>query len=272
MRQTDEHVLPSADLVHGYIQRICFKTGPPGLVGAELEWPVRRDTRPGAAVPVAELTALLERAGPTPGGSRVTMEPGGQVELSSQPAVGVDRCHARLAGDVGHLQTALAARGLSLVPSGTDPDRPSRRQLTHPRYEAMAAYFAGRGETLGAAMMSSTAAVQVNLDAGLDDRDVTARWGLLHAVGPVLVAAFANSPRLRGRDTGWKSTRSAIWQHLDPSRTRPVTGGPPAAAYASYALDAPVMMLRRPGGRWQPDPGFTLRDWAARRVSDLAPP
>src|SRR5689334_20660319 len=75
-------LLRSAADVHGYVRRICFKTGPPGLVGAELEWMVARAGDPTALVPLDELSALVD---PTllPGGSSFTLEPGGQVELSS---------------------------------------------------------------------------------------------------------------------------------------------------------------------------------------------
>jgi glutamate--cysteine ligase len=80
----------------------------------------------------------------------------------------------------------------------------------------MAAYFDSLPHELGRIMMASTAAVQVNLDAGCDSADVARRWALLHTVGPPLSAAFANSPRHRGRLTGWKSTRQAVWLVASP--------------------------------------------------------
>ncbi len=128
-------------------------------------------------------------------------------------------------------------------------------------------------------MMCSTASVQVCLDAGERDggpASVGWRWRLLHALGPVFVAAFANSPLREGRPTGWKLTRQAIWARLDPCRTRPpgnaVPGAgngrarppdaDPRAAWIDYALSAEVMCVRRPGDQpWTAPTGLTFRAW-----------
>ena len=130
-------------------------------------------------------------------------------------------------------------------------------------------------------MMCSTASVQVCVDAGGEGPGWSGfrwRWHLLHAIGPVLVAAFANSPLRGGRPTGWKSTRQAIWARLDPTRTRPPAyaepslcrrpgrSWPPAtdprSAWVEYALAAEVMCVRRPGAQdWSAPAGLTFRDW-----------
>lgn len=268
----EDRPLPDAESVHGYVQRICFKTGPPGRVGAELEWLVAHPSDPGAVVSLAYLSRVLAGAHPFPGGSRVTVEPGGQVELSSVPAGGLARCHAALARDVAHLQAVLGAAALALVPAGIDPSRLPVRQLHHARYDAMAAYFGTRPQGIGLVMMCSTAAVQVNLDAGADPADVARRWDVLHRVGPALSAAFANSPRHNGRMTGWKSTRQAVWLHLDAGRPYAPAEGDPASAWTGYALAAPVMMLRTSQGPWLASPGFSFGEWLDGRVPGLAPP
>ncbi len=265
-------VLPDAQAAHGYLHGVCFKTGPPGVVGAELEWMVAHGADRRAAVPISTLKSLLADAGPLPGRSVVTFEPGGQVELSSLPAPHVTGCGAALAADVAHLESALGAAGLVLVPAGVDPVRPPVRQLHQPRYDAMAAYFDTVSSDLGGVMMTSTAGVQVNLDAGADPVDVARRWRLLHLVGPTLSAAFANSPVHRGAPTGWTSTRQAVWLRLDPSRTSPPPSGDPWLTWPEYVLAAPVMMLRTQSLPWLPAPGFTFGDWVAGRVGDLAPP
>ncbi len=265
-------VLPDAEAAHGYLHRICFKTGPPGVVGAELEWMVARTADRRARAPISTLKSLLADAGPVPGRSVVTFEPGGQVELSSLPAPDVTGCCAALAADVAHLESALGVAGLALVPAGVDPVRPPARQLHEPRYDAMAAYFDTVSSDLGAVMMTSTAGVQVNLDAGADAADVARRWRLLHLVGPTLSAAFANSPVHRGAPTGWTSTRQAVWLRLDPSRTSPPPSGDPWLTWPEYVLSAPVMMLRTASPPWLPAPGFTFGDWVAGRVGALAPP
>jgi glutamate--cysteine ligase len=109
--------------------------------------------------------------------------------------------------------------------------------------------------------------VQVCLDAG-QDTPVTGgyrwRWRLAHQIGPVLVAAFANSPLRQGRPSGWRSTRQEVWAHLDPGRTRPPADGDgdPRDTYAAYALDAELMVVRRDGSpSWSAPPGLTFRDW-----------
>jgi glutamate--cysteine ligase len=113
-------------------------------------------------------------------------------------------------------------------------------------------------------MMTSTASVQVNLDIGADPDAARRRWRLLHAVGPAMVASFANSPVHAGVDTGWKSARQRVWQELDHARTSPPVGADPAAAWADYSLDARVMLQRRDGADWTIRPGPTFRDWLGR--------
>jgi glutamate--cysteine ligase len=274
-RDTTERLRDCA-AVRGYVEKVCFKTGPPGLVGTELEWLVAFADAPSEAVPIPFLTELVRAAGPPPRGSTVTYEPGGQVELSSPAFVGATACWQALTEDAVHLRDSLAAGGVVLLDTAIDPLRPPRRQLSHPRYDAMAAYFAavaGDQPDPGPVMMTSTASVQVNLDVGWDAEDAARRWRLLHAVGPTMVAAFANSPVHAGADTGWRSGRQQVWQALDPARTRVPAGPDPATAWARYALDAPVMLDRRHGPDWRVEPGPTFRDWlddpAAATTVDL---
>jgi glutamate--cysteine ligase len=280
----------AAEHIHG----ICLKNGPPRRVGVELEWLVRdaRDpTRPVAAERIAAAVAGFrpagtdsahgagpDHAGPAgaaalpssaapgvlPAGSLLTTEPGGQLELSSLPADTLADCVSATAADLAALRDAAAAAGLELAGIGLDPFRPPRRILRLPRYAAMEAFF-DRDGPWGRQMMCGTASVQVCLDAG-DDSDTHSgyrfRWRLLHAIGPVLVAAFANSPLREGRPTGWKSSRQQVWAHMDAGRTRPPTvNGDLRAGWASYALDAQLMCVRSAGDDWTVPPGLTLRDW-----------
>jgi glutamate--cysteine ligase len=248
------------DDVYEHISGVCFKTGPPGQVGAETEWFVvdRRD--PDRHVPIARLRAAMTAAGPLPAGSRITYEPGGQLELSSLPQPGVTAVHTALGADIAHVSRYLAEEGLALAGIGHDRRVPVF-QLDEGRYHCMRVYF---GEP-GLAMMCTTASLQVCLDIGADEKDARQRWRLAHALGPVLVAAFANSPGARAR-----SMRQVIWEGLDPGRTSPVTGDDPVSAWAEYALDARVMLLR---DGWVPDPGMTFREWlddGGPDISDLA--
>jgi glutamate--cysteine ligase len=275
-----------------HIHGICLKTGPPRLVGVELEWLVRDARDPALPVTADRIAAAVAAFGaetgtgtvlpdspaglalPTsaapgvmPSGGLLTTEPGGQLELSSLPADSLAECVRATAADLAALRAAVADAGLELAGFGLDPFRPPRRVLDLPRYAAMEAFF-DRGGPWGRQMMCGTASVQVSLDAGDDSDGHTGyrwRWQLLHAIGPVLVAAFANSPLREGRPTGWKSARQQVWTRMDPGRTKP----PPLAgdadlpaAWAAYALDAQVMCVREDGsGDWSAPPGLRLRDW-----------
>jgi glutamate--cysteine ligase len=257
--------------VHG----IAFKTGPPRRLGVELEWLVRDARDPALPVPaqrtfpaVADLTApaVLPDPAALPSGSMLTTEPGGQLELSSAPAEGLGECVTAVRQEMSTLRDAIGRAGLSLQGYGYDPIRPPHRVLDLPRYAAMEEFF-DRSGPWGRQMMCNTASVQVCLDAG-QDTPVTGgyrwRWRLAHQIGPVLVAAFANSPLRQGRPSGWRSTRQEVWAHLDPGRTRAPADGDddPRDTYAAYALDAELMVVRRNGSpSWSAPPGLTFRDW-----------
>ncbi|HEX6858097.1 MAG TPA: glutamate-cysteine ligase family protein, partial [Streptosporangiaceae bacterium] len=226
-----------------HIHGICFKTGPPGQVGVELEWLVR--AHGDAAAPadherVTRALAELTAAGELPGGGRLTIEPGGQVEISSAPAAGIGSCVTQAGRDLAAVREALGEAGLTLAGLGVDPYRLPARVLDLPRYAAMEQFFDRRGPW-GRVMMCSTASVQVCVDAGCDDgySGYRWRWRLLHALGPVLVAAFANSPLRAGRLTGWKSTRQAVWAQLDPGRTRAPAGAEPRPASYPASRNGP---------------------------------
>jgi glutamate--cysteine ligase len=102
--------------------------------------------------------------------------------------------------------------------------------------------------------MCSTAALQVNLDIG-DDQSQAERWHLAHQLGPVLLASFANSPMPGDPSDGCRSGRAVAWAGIDPTRTLPAADGgtsDPAAAWARYALNARVMLIRASDERYEP--------------------
>lgn len=243
--------------------------GTPGTVGAELEWLVSDRTLPGLRPSLERVTGVLTGAGALPGGSLVSIEPGGQVELSSLPGAGTAAAVAALCADVRAVRGALAADGMCLVGLGADPCRPPQRLVSSPRYDVMEAFYARGGEpcaSAGRAMMCSSAAVQVSLDVGTRGSGVQSaaeRWRRAHAVGPALVAAFACSPLLEGRPTGWQSTRQRFWRDIDPSRTRPPDPRlDPVEALTELALTASLMTLRDQDGVCRPaPPGVTFGDW-----------
>jgi glutamate--cysteine ligase len=275
----------AAEHLHG----ICLKTGPPQRVGVELEWLVRDARDPALPVSAGRIAAAVAafgaprgsspeiptsaRPGVLPSGALLTAEPGGQLELSSQPADSLAGLVAVTRADLTALREAVAGDGLELAGIGLDPVRPPRRVLDLPRYAAMEAFF-DRGGPWGRQMMGGTASVQVCLDAGDESGGpggYRSRWRLLHVIGPVLVAAFANSPLREGRPTGWASSRQQVWMRMDPGRTRPPRlDEDPRDAWAAYALDAQLMCIRNPdSGDWFAPPGLTFRDWL--RASPASP-
>lgn len=268
-----------------YVGGVCFKQGPPRLIGAELEW-LTASGEPSAPASRPEPTALAGALGsyappsispdspalPLPGGSRVTIEPGGQIELSSAPFESAAELCERLRADARHLERLLESRSIRTLSAAADGIRPARRVLQLPRYRAMERSFAGIGP-FGKLMMCNTAATQVSVDAGADRDEVAARWTALNTIGPALLAAFACSPDLHDAPVGaWASQRMRAWLRLDHARTRPpvLDWSDPVAAYARWVLDVPLLCVRRPPGEadWAAPPGATFADWLCGALDD----
>lgn len=220
-----------------------------GLVGLELESHLVDLVDPAARVSWDRATDAVTALPAMPGASSVTLEPGGQLELSGPPAGDVAVAVQALREDVDAVSRALAPLSLGVARLGIDPARPARRVNPGPRYAAMERHFdaTGRGAP-GRAMMCSTASLQVNLDAGA--RHLwNARVARAHLIGPVLVAVSACSPLVEGRRTGWRSNRQRVWGELDQTRCGPLgSTHEPAHEWADYALCAPVMLVRDPAG------------------------
>ncbi|UGT64376.1 ergothioneine biosynthesis glutamate--cysteine ligase EgtA [Nocardia asteroides] len=287
----DQEVMSSRAAAEAYVGGVCFKLGPPALIGVELEWLTVQggSSAYSTDAPRPALGDLAAALGPhaprslapgspelaLPGGSRVTVEPGGQIELSSSPYPDAQALAAALRADAAVLRDLLATRGIRTVSLAADASRPPRRLLELPRYRAMERHFAGIGP-FGKLMMCNTAAGQVSVDAGADPAEVAARWHLLHVAGPALVAAFACSPRLKGAPGGvWASQRMRTWLRLDHSRSRPPAErwADPIAGYASWALDVPLLCVRPCGQdpaapKWTAPPGATFADWLSGALDD----
>jgi len=217
-----------------------------GAVGLELELHLVDRARPSRRISWPEIGALLSSVPPLPGGSAVTVEPGGQLELSTPPRPNVVAAIAALQRDHRLLNGVVRAAGYGLASIGADPARVTRRVNPSSRYVAMERHFdalAYGGP--GRAMMSATAALQINLNAGPED-GWAERVRHVHRIGPVLVALSACSPLVAGRSSGWRSMRQEIWGRLDQARCRPLHAADPAEGWARYALAAPVMLLRDP--------------------------
>lgn len=260
--------LAGAEAAAHHIVDACLNDGPVGRVGLEIEAHcydlADASRRPGWG----ELTGVIAGLPTLPGGSVVTVEPGGAVELSGPPEADPLSAVSAMQLDRAVLRDVFAQAELGLVLLGADPLRPAARVNPGARYQAMEQFFRSSGTAeAGAAMMTSTASVQVNLEAG-----PRAGWAdrvrLTHALGPTLIAIGANSPVLGGDFTGWQSTRQWVWSQLDSARCGPIlgaSGDDPASDWARYALRAPVMLARNPDpapiAHWVP-----FADWADGRV------
>lgn len=265
--------LKDADLtdsvaVAQYVAEGCLVDAPLGRVGLELEAHCHDPADPHRRPGWDEIAAVLDALPALPGGSRITVEPGGAVELSGPPADGVVSAIEAMQADQAVLQPAFADVGLGLVFLGADPLRPPERINPGARYRAMERFFATSdcGEA-GAAMMTSTASIQVNLDAGPRE-GWAARVRLAHALGPTMIAITANSPMLGGDFTGWVSSRQRVWGQMDSARCGPIlgaSGDDPATDWARYALKAPVMLVHTPDAEavthWVP-----FADWVDGRA------
>jgi glutamate--cysteine ligase len=251
-----------------YIADGCLVDAPVRCVGLEVEGHCHDPADPYRRPSWREIADVLEHLPELPAGSAVTVEPGGAVELSGPPAEGTLAAIDAMNRDQAVLRSAFADAGLGLVFLGADPLRPPKRINPGARYRAMEQFFrSSRSGEAGAAMMTSTASIQVNVDAGPQD-GWAARVRLAHALGPMMIAVAANSPMLGGEFTGWVSTRQRVWGDMDSARCGPIlgaSGDDPGTDWARYALKAPVMLVHSPDAvavtHWVP-----FADWVDGRV------
>jgi glutamate--cysteine ligase len=264
------------EAAHTQIAAQAYTESAIGEVGLELEYHAVDRRHPERRLPWPEVSQLLADAPSLPEGSRLTVEPGGQLELSTPPRLGASAAIGALQRDEAVLTEAFAQQGIGLAPLGSDPARPIQRVNPASRYVAMERHFDAIGcGPAGRAMMASTAALQLNLNAGPASGWVE-RLARLNRLAPVLVAVSACSPLLAGRSSGWHSMRQEVWLGIDQARCRPVPAATdPGQAWASYALSAPVMLVGVPSEHPQPagehaDPSadpvlerIPFRDWVA---------
>lgn len=258
-----------------HVARTALRPDTRQRVGLELEFHLVDLRDPARRPRWAEVQALVAALPDMPSGSRVTVEPGGQLELSTPPATDASSAVAALRSDSAKLRAALAVAGYGAAALGADPARRVERVNPHPRYAAMERHFAARGRgRAGMAMMNATAALQINLDAGSPSQ-WQRRTSLLRALTPVMIAISATSPWLGGRASGWRSMRQEAWQGLDPRCSGPVPVGDPTSAWADQAMAAPVILTRQASGLVPVLERLRFEQWVAepRRVGrepDLA--
>ncbi len=184
-------------------------------------------------------------------GANVSLEPGGQLELSGAPLDNIhqtcDEVNRHLA-DVKDISDKIGVGfiGLGAAPIWSHEQMP---QMPKGRYRLMTDYMDKVG-TMGKSMMYRTCTVQVNLDFA-SEADMVQKLRVALALQPVATALFANSPFFDGKVNGHKSWRSRIWRDLDPARTGMLPfvfdEGFGFEAWVEYALDVPMYFVYRDG-------------------------
>ncbi|MCL2178985.1 MAG: glutamate-cysteine ligase family protein [Proteobacteria bacterium] len=187
------------------------------------------------------------------GGATLSTEPGGQLEFSGAPRGSVQALHKDNVQHLEELAVVLKARRLQALMLGYRPWDAVEQvpYMPRSRYEAMRWSLAERGST-GALMMLMTATGQVSLDYA-DEADCIRKVVVLARMAPLLVAMFANSPLREGRPSGYASFRSHVWNDVDKARCGYLASwfddSFSYARYVDWALDIPLLFLRR-GGRY----------------------
>ncbi len=246
--------LTEADVVALASRSLQPATPGRGSVALEIEWIIVDSSDRSRPVRCDEVMSAA--AGELPCGGLLSIEPGGQLELTTARHDGAREALAAADADEAALANRLAASGLRMLATGLDLYRPPLRLLDLPRYRAMEGSWEAAGLD-GRLATNSTASIQVNLDFGQEPLVTWERAGL---VAPVLAAAFANSPH-RADDGSWRaSARWSVMAAFDPSRTRPVPTGS-VQAWADYALDALVFVISDGTDVLPVDPPFSLRRW-----------
>jgi glutamate--cysteine ligase len=220
-------------------------------------------------------TPVLENGNPialAQGDCAISLEPGGQFELSGAP---LDTLHQTCAEVHEHLrQVKQVADELKIGLIGLGFDPKSRREdvswMPKGRYAIMRRYMPTRGG-LGLDMMLRTCTVQVNLDFQ-SEADMVRKFRVGLALQPVAVALFANSPFVEGKPSGYLSYRSHVWTDTDPDRAGMLPfvfeRGFGFERYVDYLLDVPMYFVYR-DGRYIDVAGQSFRDFMARELPGL---
>jgi len=274
-------LIESTDQLSAYLAEGC-KPKDQWRIGTEHEKFVfcRTNLKPIPYEGDAGIRAILEKLGQETGwsiiaenglpiglkgdGASVSLEPGGQFELSGAPLETVhqtcDEVHTHLAAVKKVCDPmGVAFLGMGFAPTWKLEDVPL---MPKPRYNIMRAYMPTKG-SLGLDMMHRTCTVQVNLDFATET-DMVAKFRTSLALQPIATALFANSGLIEGKPSGFASYRAHIWTDTDPDRTGLLNfvfeDGFGFERYADYMLDVPMYFVRR-NGEYLDASGQSFRDF-----------
>jgi glutamate--cysteine ligase len=192
---------------------------------------------------------VIALAEPSGDGASITLEPGGQFELSGAPVQTVFQTCEEVNRHLRQIREIADPLGMSFLALGFSPlwTLAETPRMPKSRYAIMTAYMPKVGK-LGLDMMYRTATVQVNLDFA-DEADMVKKLRVSLALQPIATALFANSPFTEGKPNGYLSYRSAIWLDTDNARAGMLPfafeDGMSYERYVDYALDVPMYFVRR---------------------------
>lgn len=205
-------------------------------------------------------------------GASVTLEPGGQFELSGAPLETIHQTcnetssHLRDAKEIGE-ELDIGFLGLGFHPTAKRSDIPI---MPKARYDIMRAYMPKVG-TMGLDMMLRTCTVQVNLDFA-SEQDMVDKFRISLALQPLATALFANSPLKEGRPNGMRSLRSHVWTDTDPDRCGMLPfvfeDGMGFERWVDHVLDVPMYFVRR-NGKFIDASGQSFRDFMNGKLPAL---
>ena len=184
-------------------------------------------------------------------GASISLEPGGQLELSGKPLENLHQTCKETGLHLKMMKDVMSELGLSMIGLGYDPKWSQSDQNLMPkgRYEIMKNYMPKVGK-LGLDMMLRTCTIQVNLDY-LNEKDMVQKFQISLALQSIATALFANSPFIEGKFSGYLSSRAMVWTDTDPHRT-----GVPGIVFGSnfgyeswldYILQVPMYFIYREG-------------------------
>ena len=205
-------------------------------------------------------------------GANVSLEPGGQLELSGAPLLSIHETCDEVNAHLKDVRAVASEIGVRFIGLGAAPIWTHEQMSMMPkgRYKLMTEYM-GRVGSLGTQMMYRTCTVQVNLDFG-SEADMVKKMRVALALQPVATALFANSPFFEGNLNGHKSWRSRIWRDLDPDRTGMLPfvfeAGFGFERWVEYMLDVPMYFVYREG-KYVDALGQSFRDFLKGQLPAL---
>jgi glutamate--cysteine ligase len=206
------------------------------------------------------------------GGGAISLEPGGQFELSGAPVETVHQTCSELMAHLAQVKEVARPLGIGFLGLGMTPtwSRAQIPMMPKGRYRIMTAYMPKVGK-LGLDMMYRTCTVQTNIDYS-SETDMVKKLRVSLALQPVATAMFANSPFTEGKPNGFLSFRSEIWRDTDPDRSGMLPWafepGMGFERYVDYALSVPMYFVKR-GERYIDVAGQSFRDLMTGRLKSL---